>query len=167
MAILTVLTFPDPRLRITAKPVEKITSDVQQLLDNMLETMYAEKGIGLAAIQINIPLCVIVIDLSETRDQPYYIVNPEILETEGLQQVKAGCLSIPEIYDTVPYPERIRIRYINREGDLQEITAKGLLAACIQHEIDHLNGKLFIDYLSLLKRQRIEKKLKNLRKSRI
>ncbi len=159
MALREVLVFPDARLRLTAKPVEKMTSDIQTLLDDMGETMYAERGIGLAAIQIGVQHRLIVVDVSPEKNQLFQMCNPEIIRTEGMQEVKAGCLSVPEIYESVPYPEKVWAQYLDKNGTPQEIFAEGLFAACIQHEIDHLNGKLFIDYLSPLKRDRIEKKL--------
>jgi len=167
MSLREVLVFPDPRLRLTAKPIEKITPDIQTLLNDMGETMYAERGIGLAAIQINVQLRAIVIDVSENKDLLYQMANPEILHTEGSQDVKAGCLSVPEIYESVPYPAKLKVKYWDIHGETKELEAEGLFAACIQHEVDHLNGKLFIDYLSSLKRIRIEKKLKKMKNMRL
>jgi peptide deformylase len=167
MALRNVLTFPHPNLRKMAKPIEKVTPEIQLLLDDMLETMYAEQGIGLAATQIDVHLRAVVMDLSDERNEPLYIVNPEIIEKEGMQDVKAGCLSVPGIYDAVSYPAKVTVRFLDREGRSVEMQAEKLLAACFQHEIDHLNGKLFIDYLSPLKRDRIEKKLAKMAKVRL
>lgn len=159
MALLEILHFPDPRLRNTARPVEVVDASVRQLVDDMFETMYAAPGIGLAAIQVNVAKRVIVIDISEDRSQPLVLINPEILTREGVEEMDEGCLSVPGIYDKVQRADRIRVRALNRDGDSFEQDADGLLAVCIQHEIDHLDGKLFVDYLSNLKRQRIRKKL--------
>ena len=158
MAIRDILHFPDPRLRNRAEPVDRVDDDVRRLVDDMLETMYAAPGIGLAAIQVNVPKRVITIDISEHRDQPLCLINPEILELSGNVETEEGCLSVPGIYDFVERAEWIRARALNRDGEPFEFEAEGLLAVCIQHEIDHLDGKLFVDYLSQLKRQRIRKK---------
>ena len=125
----------------------------------MLETMYKEGGIGLAATQVNVQKRVVVIDLSELRNEPMYLINPEIISSEGVEQMQEGCLSVPDYYDLVERAEKVSFRYLNLAGEAKEINADGLLAVCIQHEIDHLDGKLFIDYLSPLKRQRLRKKL--------
>jgi peptide deformylase len=159
MAMLDILHFPDPRLRNQARPVERVDEDVRQLIDDMFETMYAAPGIGLAAIQVNRPQRVIVIDVSEDRSQPLALVNPEILERHGIEEMDEGCLSVPGVYETVQRADRVRVRALDRAGEPFEMEADGLLAVCIQHEIDHLDGKLFVDYLSSLKRQRIRKKL--------
>jgi peptide deformylase len=159
MAKLDILTFPDPRLRNTAHPVEAVDARVQRIVDDMFETMYAAPGIGLAAIQVNIPLRVIVIDVSEANDSPLCLINPEILERSGEEQMDEGCLSVPGFYEPVTRAERIRVRALDRDGEPFELEADGLLAVCIQHEIDHLDGKLFVDYISALKRQRIRHKL--------
>jgi peptide deformylase len=159
MAILDILHFPDARLRNVAKPVAQVDEVVRRLIDDMFETMYQAPGIGLAAIQVNEPSRVIVIDTSEDRSDPLALVNPEILEKHGVEAMDEGCLSVPGIYETVQRAERIRVRALDREGNTFEMDADGLLAVCIQHEIDHLDGKLFVDYLSSLKRQRIRKKL--------
>ena len=151
--------FPDSRLRNVAGPVEKVDDEIRQLVDDMFETMYDAPGIGLAAIQINVPQRVIVIDISEDKSEPLCLINPEILEKEGEESMDEGCLSVPEIYETVTRAEKIRVRALDRDGNSFEMDADGLLAVCIQHEIDHLDGKLFVDYLSNLKRQRIRKKL--------
>jgi peptide deformylase len=159
MAILDILRFPDARLRNVARPVEQVDDAVRKLIDDMLETMYEAPGIGLAAIQVNEPLRVIVVDISEERNAPLALVNPEILEKHGEEQMDEGCLSVPGIYEPVQRAERIRVRALDRDGEVFEKDVDGLLAVCIQHEIDHLDGKLFVDYLSNLKRQRIRKKL--------
>ena len=159
MAILDILHFPDARLRNTAKPVAAVDDGVRQLIDDMFETMYEAPGIGLAATQVNDPRRVIVVDISEDRSQPLALVNPEILDKEGEEQMDEGCLSVPGVYESVTRAEKIRVRALDREGQPFETEVDGLLAVCIQHEIDHLDGKLFVDYLSNLKRQRIRKKL--------
>jgi peptide deformylase len=159
MAILDILHFPDTRLRNIAKPVERVDDEVRQLVDDMFETMYDAPGIGLAAVQVNRPLRVIVVDTSEDRSQPLALINPEILERDGVEEMDEGCLSVPGFYETVRRAERIRVKALDRDGQAFEMAADGLLAVCIQHEIDHLDGKLFVDYLSNLKRQRIRKKL--------
>jgi peptide deformylase len=159
MAILDILHFPDARLRNVAKPVAQVDDKVRQLIDDMFETMYQAPGIGLAAIQVDEPRRVIVIDISEDRSQPLALVNPEILARDGEEEMDEGCLSVPGVYETVQRAERIRVRALDREGKAFELDVDGLLAVCIQHEIDHLDGKLFVDYLSSLKRQRIRKKL--------
>jgi peptide deformylase len=159
MAILDILHFPDTRLRNVAKPVAQVDDSVRQLIDDMFETMYEAPGIGLAAIQVNQPRRVIVIDTSEDRSTPLALVNPEILSHEGEEEMDEGCLSVPGVYETVRRAERVRVRFLDRDGNPVEMDADGLLAVCIQHEIDHLDGKLFVDYLSNLKRQRIRKKL--------
>lgn len=159
MAILDILHFPDPRLRNQAKPVVAVTDAVRRLVDDMFETMYQAPGIGLAATQVNVAKQVVVIDLSEEKNQPLCLINPEILEKDGEEQMEEGCLSVPGVYEPVSRAAHIRIRALNRDGESFEMEAEGLLAVCIQHEIDHLAGKLFVDYLSSLKRQRIRKKL--------
>ncbi|MCW9077806.1 MAG: peptide deformylase [Gammaproteobacteria bacterium] len=159
MAILEILHFPDARLRNVAKPVAQVDDSVRKLIDDMLETMYEAPGIGLAAIQVNQPRRVIVVDISEERNQPLALVNPEILEKHGEEQMEEGCLSVPGVYEPVQRAERVRVRALDRDGGAIEMEADGLLAVCIQHEIDHLDGKLFVDYLSNLKRQRIRKKI--------
>lgn len=159
MAILDILHFPDARLRNVAKPVPEVDDGVRRLVDDMLETMYDAPGIGLAAIQVNDPRRVIVIDISEDRNEPLVLINPEILEKGGEEEMEEGCLSVPGFYETVQRADHIRVRALDRDGVPFERDADGLLAVCIQHEIDHLDGKLFVDYLSSLKRQRIRKKL--------
>ena len=159
MAILKVLHYPDPRLRHKAQPVTAVDDGIRRLLDDMLETMYAAPGIGLAAIQVDVPKRVLVVDISETKDQPLCLVNPEIVNAYGEEEMEEGCLSVPGVYERVQRAERIRVRALDRDGKPFEREADGLLAVCIQHEIDHLDGKLFVDYLSSLKRSRIRKKL--------
>ena len=159
MAILEILHFPDPRLRNTAQPVEAVDASIRQLLDDMLDTMYAAPGIGLAATQVNVARRVIVIDVSEEKNQPLCLINPEILELEGVEEREEGCLSVPGVYEAVQRAERVRLRALDRDGQSFEMQADGLLAVCIQHEIDHLDGKLFVDYLSQLKRTRIRQRL--------
>ena len=158
MAIRDILHYPDPRLRNRAEPVASVDDEVRQLLDDMLETMYAAPGIGLAAIQINVPQRVVTIDISERSDQPLCLVNPEILDLTGSVETEEGCLSLPGIYESVERANRIRARALGRDGQIVEFEAEGLLAVCVQHEIDHLDGRLFVDHLSQLKRQRIRKK---------
>ena len=159
MAILDILHFPDPRLRNKAKAVDVVDETIARLIDDMLETMYQAPGIGLAATQVNVAKRVVVIDVSEGKNAPLCMINPEILEMEGSEQMEEGCLSVPGIYELVTRADRIRVRALDRDGRPFEMTAEGLLAVCIQHELDHLEGKLFVDYLSSLKRQRIRKKL--------
>lgn len=165
MAILNILHFPDDRLRTIAKPVETVTDKHRALINDMLETMYDAPGIGLAATQINVHEQILVIDISEDKTQPTVLINPEILEKEGDQEYDEGCLSVPGIYETLHRAEKIRVKAINKEGEEFEMTAEGLLAVCIQHEMDHLQGKLFVDYLSQLKKQRIRKKLEKQQRS--
>jgi len=159
MSQLTVLHFPDANLRKIASPIGGIDAEIRTLAEDMLETMYAEKGIGLAATQVNVQKRIIVMDISEQRDTPMVLINPEILSAEGKEESQEGCLSVPGFYEDVERAERIKYRYLSLQGDLGEQEADELLAICIQHEIDHLDGKLFIDYLSPLKRQMIQKKL--------
>jgi peptide deformylase len=159
MAILDILHFPDPRLRTVARPVTQVDDTVRRLVDDMLETMYAAPGIGLAATQVNDQRRVVVIDVSEEKDQPLCLINPEIVELAGTEEMEEGCLSVPGVYETVQRAEQVRVRALDRDGRALELSADGLQAVCIQHEIDHLDGKLFVDYLSQLKRTRIRKKL--------
>lgn len=160
MAILTILEYPDPRLRTTAKPVEEVTDRIRQIIDDMFETMYAAPGIGLAATQVNIHQQIIVIDLSEEKNSPLVFINPKItIFNEELDTYDEGCLSVPGFYETVKRPVGVKIEALDRNGEPFKLEPDGLLAICIQHEIDHLNGKLFVDYLSSMKRQRIRKKL--------
>lgn len=162
MSVLQVLHYPDDRLRIVAKPVKDVNADIQRIVDDMFETMYAEEGIGLAATQVDIHQRIIVIDVSEERDQRLVLINPEMLEKCGETGIEEGCLSIPEQRALVPRSEKVKVRALDREGNSFELEADGLLAICIQHEMDHLVGKLFIDYLSPMKRQRIRQKLEKM-----
>lgn len=164
MAILDILHFPDPRLRNTARPVDRVDDAVRQFIDDMLETMYAAPGIGLAATQVNVAKRIVVIDISEARDQPLHLINPEIIERNGVEEMEEGCLSVPGVYETVQRADRVRVRALNRDGEPFELEADGLLAVCIQHELDHLDGKLFVDYLSPLKRTLIRKKLEKIQR---
>lgn len=164
MTVLNILHFPDEKLRTVAKPVEKVDNTIRELIDNMFETMYDAPGIGLAASQINVHQRIIVIDVSEDKSQPLVFINPEILAKEGEEQMEEGCLSVPGIYESVTRAEKVKVKALDREGDRFELEADGLLAVCIQHEIDHLDGKLFVDYLSRLKQSRIKKKLEKLRR---
>ena len=163
MALREILTAPDPRLREKSKPVAEVTDDIRALMDDMLETMYAAPGIGLAAIQVGVPLRIVVMDIAgeEEEPEPRYFVNPEILNpAEETKPYQEGCLSVPEFYDEVDRPATCTIQFLDYHGKPQTIEAEGLLAVCIQHEIDHLEGVLFIDHLSRLKRDRILRKLK-------
>ena len=166
MAQLQILEFPDPRLRLRAQPVTQVDAALRTLIDDMFETMYAAPGIGLAATQVNVAKRVLVIDLSERRDQPLALINPEIVARSGVEETEEGCLSVPGYFDKVTRAEQISVRALDRDGRPLEFEADGLLAVCIQHEIDHLDGKLFVDYLSELKRTRIRKKLEKERKER-
>lgn len=160
MALLPILSFPDPRLRTKAKPVEQVNDEIRQLVNDMLETMYAAPGIGLAASQVDRHIQLIVMDLSEEKNEPRVFINPSVTPlTEELQPYEEGCLSVPQVFDKVERPARVRIEFLDLEGKQQSINADGLLAVCIQHEMDHLDGKLFVDYLSPLKRQRIREKI--------
>ncbi len=159
MATLNVLYYPDPRLRIKAAPIDRVNDDIRSLAQDMLETMYAAPGIGLAATQVNIPKRMLVIDVSEKKDQPLCLINPMILEQQGVLEMEEGCLSVPGVFDVVQRAERVKVEAIGLNGEPVTLEAEGLLAVCIQHEMDHLDGKLFVDYLSLLKRNRIRKKL--------
>ncbi len=160
MALLDILEFPDPRLRTKAKPVEEVTPELHQLIDDMFETMYEAPGIGLAATQVNVHKRLLVIDISEGREQPLVFINPEVtVLNDELGEYDEGCLSVPGFYETVTRPQHVEIHALDRDGKPFTMEAQGLLAICIQHEIDHLDGKLFVDYLSSLKRGRIRKKL--------
>lgn len=167
MALLEILEYPDPRLRTVAAPVTVVDETVRKLVDDMLETMYAAPGIGLAATQVDVHQRVLVLDISEDRSDPLVLINPEILEQSGVIKNDEGCLSVPEIYEAVERAERIRVKAMNRAGETVEMEAEGLLAVCIQHEMDHLEGKLFVDYLSAIKRQRLKKKLAKARKREV
>ena len=162
MAILDVLRFPDPRLRTVAKEVAEVTPEIKEIAMNMLETMYDENGVGLAATQVNIHQRIVVIDVSDTRDQPMMLINPTIIEQSGEEESEEGCLSVPETNANVKRSEFVTFEYTDVENQKQTIEADGLLAFCIQHELDHLKGKLFIDYLSPLKQKRIKTKLEKL-----
>ena len=160
MAILNILEFPDPRLRTIAKPVTEFDDALCQLIDDMFETMYEAPGIGLAATQVNVHKQVVVMDLSEDRSEPRVFINPTVEElTHDMGQYQEGCLSVPGFYENVDRPLRVRVKAQDRDGKPFELECEGLLAVCVQHEFDHLNGKLFVDYLSQLKRDRIKKKL--------
>ena len=165
MALLEILKFPDERLRTRAKPVESVTDDIRQLVDDMFETMYAAPGIGLAATQVNVHQRIVVIDVSAEKDQPICLINPQITARDGIEQHEEGCLSVPGVYETVERADHIRVKALNRDGEEIEIETGDLLAICIQHELDHLEGKLFVDYLSPLKRNRIRKKLEKHQKT--
>ena len=163
MALLTILEFPDPRLRKQALPINTVDDSIRKLADDMLETMYDAPGIGLAATQINVQKRIMVIDISEEKDQPLVFINPEIkVIGDGFEEMDEGCLSVPGFYETVQRPDHIKVRALDRNGEAFELEDDDMLAVCIQHEIDHLDGKLFVDYLSPLKRQRIRKKLEKL-----
>lgn len=167
MAILEILEYPDPRLRKIAAPVTEITSKISTLIDDMFETMYDAPGIGLAATQVDQHLQLIVMDLSEEKDEPRVFINPEIKILEGdLEKMQEGCLSVPGFYEDVERIEHVLIKALDKNGKPFELEATGLLAVCIQHEMDHLNGKLFVDYLSGLKRNRIKKKLEKQQKTK-
>jgi peptide deformylase len=159
MALRKILHYPDPRLRRKAEPVAEVTEDVRTLVDDMAETMYDAPGIGLAAIQIGVAARVVVIDLSEERNRLQVFINPEIVSREGEQIMEEGCLSVPGIFEPVTRAGFVRVRALDRQGRQFDLEASGLLATCIQHEIDHLDGKVFVDYLSRLKQERIRKKL--------
>jgi peptide deformylase len=166
MARRTILEFPDPRLRTRAQTVTRFDAALRTLIDDMLETMYAAPGIGLAATQVDVHQRVIVIDISDEHHQPLVLINPEILSREGEAKSEEGCLSVPGIFDEVQRSAKIRLRSHDRDGALEECDYEDILAVCIQHEMDHLDGKLFVDYLSDLKRERIRKKLDKDRKER-
>ncbi len=166
MAILTILEFPDKRLRKKALPVETVDESISALVRDMLETMYKAPGIGLAATQVNVHKRVVVIDISEEKDQPLCLINPEILEKDGTEEMDEGCLSVPGVFEKVSRAEKIRFKALDREGNPFEMEVDGLLAVCVQHELDHLEGKLFVDYLSPLKRHRAKKKLEKDRRQK-
>ncbi len=159
MALLEILHFPDPRLRKECKPVEDINDEIRQLVSDMLETMYAAPGIGLAAIQINVHKRILVLDLSEDKTEPMVFINPEILSKDGVEVMQEGCLSVPGYYEDVERADKITVKALNEKGEEFSLEATGLLSVCIQHEIDHLDGKLFVDYISPFKRNRIKTKL--------
>ena len=160
MAKLKILRYPDPRLHTVAKPVMAIDDRVRRLVDDLLESMYAAEGVGLAATQVDVHQRVIVIDVSDARNEPLVLINPELVErSEEMVTGDEGCLSVPEIYDKVPRHARVRVRALDRAGEVQELEAEGLLSVCVQHEMDHLLGKVFVEYLSPLKRTRIKTKM--------
>jgi peptide deformylase len=159
MPLLPILRFPDPRLKTVAAPVEKIDDSIRRLARDMAETMYEAPGIGLAATQVDVHLRVIVIDSSETRDQLLVLINPELEDSEGVQVCEEGCLSVPGIFDKVERAQRVVVRFLDTQGQKQTVAAEGLLAVCLQHEMDHLEGRVFVEHLSLLKQTRIKAKL--------
>jgi peptide deformylase len=159
MAKLRILEFPDPRLRKKAAPVEQVDDALRQLVDDMFETMYEAPGIGLAATQVDVHRRLLVADVCAEKDEPHVLINAEILEKDGSTVTEEGCLSVPGYFEEVERAEHIKVRFLDREGNQQEREFEGLLAVCVQHEIDHLEGKLFVDYLSEIKRQRIRKRL--------
>jgi len=164
MAKLKILEFPDPRLRKKATPVETVDDALRVLIDDMFETMYEAPGIGLAATQVDVHKRLLVTDVSTDKSEPFVFINPRITEKDGVTVTDEGCLSVPGYYESVERAEHIRVRFLDRNGEETEMEADGLLAVCIQHEIDHLDGKLFVDYLSEAKRQRIRKKLEKERR---
>ncbi|MEC4749500.1 peptide deformylase [Methylomicrobium sp. Wu6] len=164
MSILTILEFPDERLRKKAEKVRTVDDSIRKLVDDMLETMYESRGVGLAATQVNVHKRVIVMDVSEEKNAPICLINPEIVEKDGVEESEEGCLSVPGFFEKVQRAEHVRVRALNRDGQPFELEANDLLAVCVQHEMDHLEGKLFVDYLSPLKRQRIKKKLEKMHK---
>ena len=166
MALLDILTYPDPRLYRVADPVKAIDGKIKKLVDDMTETMYAAPGIGLAATQVNENKQIIVLDVSEEQNQLHVFINPEVLRHEGAAVNEEGCLSVPGVYDKVERPESVIVTALDREGKRFTINASGLLAVCIQHEMDHLQGKVFVDYLSPLKQQRIRAKMKKRERQR-
>jgi len=166
MTKLAILEYPDPRLRTTAEAITVVDDAVRQLADDMLETMYAAKGVGLAASQVDVHRRLLVLDVSDTRDQPLVLINPEILSKDGEGPGEEGCLSLPGIYDKLTRATHIRVRALGQDGQPFEMDAEGLLGVCIQHEVDHLEGKLFVDYLSELKRTLIRRRLEKERKQR-
>lgn len=165
MAILNILEFPDPRLRKKALPIEVVDDQLRRFIDDMFETMYAAPGIGLAATQVDVHRRLLVTDVSAEKNDPHVLINPEIIERDGVAVSEEGCLSVPGYYEEVERAEHIRVRYLDRNGTAQEEDLEGLLAICVQHEMDHLMGKLFVDYLSEAKRQRIRKRLEKDRRS--
>ena len=167
MALLPILEFPDPQLRTLAKPVNAVDENIRKIVENMIETMYDASGIGLAATQVNIHKRILVIDVSENKDEPHVFINPEIeILDQTLHAFDEGCLSVPGFYETVERPEHIRVSALDAKGKPFTMEPEGLLAVCLQHEIDHLDGKLFVDYVSPMKRQRIRTKLEKQRRQR-
>jgi len=159
MTILRILEFPDPKLRIKAIPIETVDDSLRVMIDNMFETMYEALGIGLAATQVDFHKRLLVADVSSEKDDPYVLINPRILEKDGSKVSEEGCLSVPGYFDSVKRAETVRVSFLDRDGNQQEEEMTGMLAVCVQHEIDHLDGKLFVDYLSETKRQKVRKKL--------
>ncbi|PIX97201.1 MAG: peptide deformylase [Hydrogenophilales bacterium CG_4_9_14_3_um_filter_63_34] len=159
MALLKIVHYPDPRLHKIAQPITTVDDNIKALIANMAETMYSAPGVGLAATQVDRHVRLILVDISESKNDLKVFINPEILEASGQSEHEEGCLSVPGIYDTVTRPERVRVRALDRDGQPFELEADGLMAVCVQHEIDHLNGKVFVEYLSRLKQERIRKKL--------
>lgn len=166
MALLDILEFPDRRLRIKAKPVERVDDGVRALIADMFETMYAAPGIGLAATQVDVHQRLVVIDVSDNKDQPVVLINPEIISKQGSQVYQEGCLSVPGIFADVERADQVTVCALDRDGNRFELTADGLLAVCIQHELDHLDGKVFVDYLSPLKREMVRKRLAKAQRER-
>ena len=164
MSVLQVLTLPDDRLRTVAKPVKEVTPEIQKFVDDMIETMYDEEGIGLAATQVDFHQRSVVIDISETRDEPMVLINPEIIEKRGEDGIEEGCLSVPGARALVPRAAEVTVKALDRDGKEYTFDADDLLAICVQHELDHLEGKLFVDYLSPLKRKRIQDKLAKIKR---
>lgn len=164
MSILTILEFPDKRLRTVAEEVNQVDDNIKILVDDMLETMYAAKGVGLAATQVNVHKRVIVMDISEDKNEPICLINPKIIAQDGVEESEEGCLSVPGFFEKVSRAEHIKVQALNRDGESFELEARDLLAVCIQHEMDHLQGKLFVDYLSAFKRNRIKAKLDKIHK---
>ncbi|HZW59093.1 MAG TPA: peptide deformylase [Woeseiaceae bacterium] len=164
MALLKILEFPDPRLRKKARPVDAVDDELRRLVDDMFETMYAAPGIGLAATQVDVHRRLLVADVSPDRNEPHVLINPAILARDGVAYTEEGCLSVPGYYEEVERAGHIRVRYLDRDGATMERDMDGLLAVCVQHEMDHLEGRLFVDYLSEAKRQRIRKRLEKERR---
>jgi len=164
MALLRILQYPDPRLHTVAKPVTKVDEETRKLVADMAETMYAAPGVGLSATQVDVHKQVIVIDVSDTNDQLLTFINPEILARSGVSNCEEGCLSVPGIFEKIQRAEKITVRALDREGKMFTLDAEGMLSVCIQHEIDHLKGKVFVEYLSRLKQTRILNKLKKMRR---
>ena len=164
LSILTILEFPDDRLRKKAAVVKSVDDKIKKLADDMLETMYHSQGVGLAATQVDVHLRVIVMDVSEEKNEPLFLINPEIIEKDGVKEAEEGCLSVPGFFEKVTRAEHVKVRALNKAGQPFEFEARDLLAVCVQHEMDHLNGKLFVDHISSLKRQRIKKKLEKIHK---
>lgn len=164
MALLHILRYPDPRLRLISKPVEVVDDEIRQLLDDMLETMYAAPGIGLAAPQVEVTKRIITIDASPKGDVPVCLINPDIISHDGVEIMEEGCLSVPGVHENVERASQIKVKALDRDGNPFELEAEGLLSVCIQHEVDHLDGKLFVDYLSEIKRKRIQKKMEKQRR---